>query len=280
MNNRLLKSIVIGLVLAVTLVSVKPEVVYAYTQEELIQMYDEELRKSGIDPETTRARTPEERYKSIGQIALENGYDIPALHQGQNNNNTSTTETEKPKHTHKYSTKVLKAPTCTEEGEVEYKCECGYSYTEKTDKLEHKYEEKITKEATCEEAGEKTFTCTLCGDTKTEKIPALGHVEGLWGVTKEPTCTEDGENALYCKNCSKILKTEVIKAKGHTAGEWVEEKKPTMISKGLLVQRCTVCNEILEVNSIPIAMTGWYIVIGSVVLAGALFVIVRKINKK
>ena len=35
----------------------------------------------------------------------------------------------------------------------------------------------VTKEATCTVAGEKTFTCELCGDTKTESIAALGHID-------------------------------------------------------------------------------------------------------
>ena len=39
----------------------------------------------------------------------------------------------------------------------------------------HEYTEEITTAATCTTAGEKTLTCSLCGDTKTEVIPATGH---------------------------------------------------------------------------------------------------------
>lgn len=39
---------------------------------------------------------------------------------------------------------------------------------------EHVYVETITKQPTCTEEGEKTFTCE-CGDSYTEKIPATGH---------------------------------------------------------------------------------------------------------
>ena len=35
----------------------------------------------------------------------------------------------------------------------------------------------VTKEATCTEKGVKTFTCTKCGETKTEEIAALGHID-------------------------------------------------------------------------------------------------------
>ena len=35
----------------------------------------------------------------------------------------------------------------------------------------------VTTEPWCTVAGEKTFTCELCGDTKTESIAALGHID-------------------------------------------------------------------------------------------------------
>ena len=41
---------------------------------------------------------------------------------------------------------------------------------------EHKWDDgKVTKEPTCTEKGEKTFTCTECGATKVEEVPAKGH---------------------------------------------------------------------------------------------------------
>ena len=36
-------------------------------------------------------------------------------------------------------------------------------------------EGKVTKEPTCTEKGEKLYTCTVCGETKTEEVPAKGH---------------------------------------------------------------------------------------------------------
>jgi rubredoxin len=38
----------------------------------------------------------------------------------------------------------------------------------------HKYDV-VTKEATCTEAGEKKYTCTVCGHSYTETIPATDH---------------------------------------------------------------------------------------------------------
>lgn len=42
----------------------------------------------------------------------------------------------------------------------------------------------VTKEATCTEAGEKTYTCSVCGGTYIEEIPAKGHnyVNGICTV--------------------------------------------------------------------------------------------------
>ena len=74
----------------------------------------------------------------------------------------------------------------------------------------------VTKDATCTEAGEKTYTCTVCGDTKTEVIPATGHDYQVVGK-KDATCEEDGYTGdEVCKNCGDVKSTgSVIPAKGH-----------------------------------------------------------------
>ena len=74
----------------------------------------------------------------------------------------------------------------------------------------------VTKKATCTEAGEKTYTCTVCGDTKTEVIPATGHDYQVVGK-KDATCEEDGYTGdEVCKNCGDVKSTgSVIPAKGH-----------------------------------------------------------------
>ena len=47
----------------------------------------------------------------------------------------------------------------------------------------------VTTEPTCTEAGVKTFTCTGCGETKTEAIAALGHID----ENKDNICDRCGE---------------------------------------------------------------------------------------
>ncbi len=66
----------------------------------------------------------------------------------------------------------------------------------------HTWDEgKVTKAATCTEAGVKTYTCTVCKETKTEAIAALGHTWDDGKVTTEPTCTEAGVKTYTCTVC-------------------------------------------------------------------------------
>ncbi len=83
-------------------------------------------------------------------------------------------------------------------------CACGAT----REKHPHTWTEKVTTAATCTEDGEKLYTCTFCGATKTEKIPATGH---SWG---EPEVTyaangKDGKKVYTCTVC-KETKEEAI----------------------------------------------------------------------
>ena len=57
---------------------------------------------------------------------------------------------------------------------------------------EHTFKVTATVDATCTEAGSKTYTCTACGETKAEEIPALGHNVGEDGI-----CSRCGEKIAY-----------------------------------------------------------------------------------
>ena len=88
---------------------------------------------------------------------------------------TKTETIPKLMHEHSYKA-VVTAPTCTAKGYTTHTCSCGDSYVDTyTDALGHAWDEgKVTKPATETEDGVKTFTCTRCGETKTETIPATG----------------------------------------------------------------------------------------------------------
>lgn len=76
----------------------------------------------------------------------------------------------------------------------------------------------VTKEPACTEAGVKTYTCTTCGATKTEEIPATGHTWNDGEVTMAATCTEAGVKTYTCTVCN-ATKPEAIEALGH---DWNE----------------------------------------------------------
>ena len=50
----------------------------------------------------------------------------------------------------------------------------------------------VTTEPTCVTPGTTTYTCSLCAETKTETIKALGHDYQPDAVREEATCTEAG----------------------------------------------------------------------------------------
>ena len=85
--------------------------------------------------------------------------------------------------------------TCKEDGHVDRVCSsCGASeqvrVIPKTN--EHKWDAgKVTVEPTCDGKGVKTFTCTVCNETKTEEIAALGH-DFAYGY-----CSRCGLNSKY-----------------------------------------------------------------------------------
>ena len=86
----------------------------------------------------------------------------------------------------------------------------------------HHYTESITREATCTEEGEKTLTCSSCGDTKTETITKLGHV--------------DANDDKVCDVCGSVILTA---GETYTLGgyEWVaaevNDGYVTLQSKGV-----------------------------------------------
>ena len=67
---------------------------------------------------------------------------------------------------------------------------------------EHKWNEgEVVSKPTCEDEGEMLYTCTQCGETKTEAIPALGHkyVDGICSVCGDKLA-DKGEVVIYYTN--------------------------------------------------------------------------------
>ena len=162
-------------------------------------------------------------------------------------------------------------------------CDKELSRTKHTvDAIPHSYNETVTKMPTCEEAGVKTISCSVCGDTYTEEIAALGHDEVSheakaptctdigWDayvtcsrcdyntyielakikhdydvVVTAPTCTEAGYTTHTCSACGFVYTSDETSALGHT--EVVDkEVAPTCTESGLAEgKHCSTCNEVL-----------------------------------
>ena len=105
----------------------------------------------------------------------------------------------------------------------------------------------VTKEPTCTEAGVKAYTCTTCGATTTEEIPATGVHTPVDVPEQAATCTEAGHAAgTKCSVCGATISgMEEIPATGHT--EVVDAAvEATCTKTGLTAgKHCSVCNEVL-----------------------------------
>jgi cell wall assembly regulator SMI1 len=80
--------------------------------------------------------------------------------------------------------------------------------------------ETVVKAATCTENGERKFTCISCGETKTEVLEATGHSkETTVQNAKEASCEEMGYTGdRYCQFCGEMVERgSVIAAAGHSA---------------------------------------------------------------
>lgn len=143
---------------------------------------------------------------------------------------------------HEYTDEVTKQPTCTETGIRTYTCTmCGQSYTEEVPALGHDYHSEVTVPATCTEKGELTYTCSRCDSTYTEEI--VSHHEYEEVITTAATCTTDGQKTLTCSVCGDS-KTEVIPATGHSYKETVIPA--TCTEAGTTIHKCEHCGDTYE----------------------------------
>ena len=86
---------------------------------------------------------------------------------------------------------------------------------------EHSYTVKATA-PTCTENGLNAYTCSACGDSYSEVIPALGHKFEVTEKTN-PSCTSAGYISYTCSGCGEGYTETNGEALGHTAGDPVIE---------------------------------------------------------
>ena len=142
-------------------------------------------------------------------------------------------------HEHTYEKTGETAPTCTQDGSITYTCtECGDSYTETVPATGHSYDAVVTA-PTCTEEGYTTYTCETCGDSYTADVTeALGH--DYKETVVAATCTEDGTKTYTCSRCGDSY-TETIPATGHNYKATVSQA--TCTHGGVTTYVCANCGD-------------------------------------
>ena len=127
------------------------------------------------------------------------------------------------------SGKVTEAPTHTKEGTKTYTCTvCGETKTEKVEKLkEHSYGE-----WTKHDDKQHKHSC-VCGDTQ-----YAAHTWDSGKVTKAATCKDAGEKLYTCTACGETKTEAIAKTNNHTYGSW--EKNTAENHK----HTCKVCGNV------------------------------------
>ena len=141
------------------------------------------------------------------------------------------------------------AATCEAGGKTEgSQCSvCGTVLTAQTDTpaLGHSWDGgAVTTAATCTAAGTKTFTCTRCGATRTEAIPATGH-SPVSIPAVAATCEAGGKTeGSQCSVCGAVLTAQTdIPALEHVWSEWVTEQQATCTEAGQEYRTCRNCGQ-------------------------------------
>ncbi len=110
----------------------------------------------------------------------------------------------------------------------------------------------VDKEVTCTEDGLRHKTCSDCGETITEVVPAPGHdYSEEWIIDEEVTCTTDGSKSHHCSMCDSKSEVTIITAQGHDySSEWTIDEEATCTDSGSKSHHCNVCGEQTDVTVI------------------------------
>ena len=144
---------------------------------------------------------------------------------------------ERPDHAHQWDEgTVTKEATCTEDGEVTYKCQvCEETKPETIPASGHSYEAVVTA-PTCTAQGYTTYTCA-CGDSYVgDYVDPIDHNVVLQ-ESEEATCDLNGYEYYACEYCGGQEYTIILEATGHSYADG----------------KCTVCGA-----EDPDANKGWF----------------------
>ena len=103
---------------------------------------------------------------------------------------------------------------------------------------------KITTPPTCTKTGVKQYTCTICSETKTEEIAALGHdYSSDWTIDTAAACETVGSKSHHCTRCDSKKDVTEIPASGHFWNDGAITTKPTCTDEGVKTFTCNACGK-------------------------------------
>jgi len=109
--------------------------------------------------------------------------------------------------------------------------------------VEHNWDGgRVTREATCAVQGEWTFTCTVCNQTKTEKIAKLTTHSWDEGVLEQPDLSQEGTITYKCTVCGEKDYEAVPAHLEHVWDEGSQLKAPTCSETGSMKYECEICH--------------------------------------
>lgn len=143
---------------------------------------------------------------------------------------------------HEYTGKTTTDATCINDGVKTFTCsKCGDSYTEVVPATgKHNYKSEITTAATCTKDGVKTYTCSGCGDSYTETISATGKHSYTSKVTVAATCTKSGVKTYTCSGCGESY-TETVAATGKHNYRSKVISVASCKEDGIVEYTCSIC---------------------------------------
>ena len=107
--------------------------------------------------------------------------------------------------------------------------------------VEHNWDGgRVTREATCAVQGEWTFTCTVCNQTKTEKIAKLTTHSWDEGVLEQPDLSQEGTITYKCTVCGEKDYEAVPAHLEHVWDEGSQLKAPTCSETGSMKYECEI----------------------------------------
>ena len=103
---------------------------------------------------------------------------------------------------------------------------------------------KITTTPTCTKTGVKQYTCTICSETKTEEIAALGHdYSSDWTIDTAAACETVGSKSHHCTRCDSKKDVTEIPASGHSWNDGAITTEPTCTDEGVKTFTCNSCGK-------------------------------------